>query len=461
MSDNPINIIREADLELEFSELGQKYLGGNFFVDWAREHVLEAIDYHANELTDEHSIVQIPELTIQVNFNSGNNFFKDSEGWSAVLNERILTALKKALADNKVSGTSVQLYRANIVLSYIRTGFLRQHVTDQKWEELITAFFEEILVNNRLQAQWFGIIQGREEFIRFFELLNERKLLAWLERWTGVLNLPLLLNGTLALFELNPGYFRPTSLSDFYFKVITQLPVMEMSLVPTLQRIIEQNKGPEKAVHSELVLPGEIRQEIPDVFEIAASKDIPNRKMEEISADKDGFPDIEEKGAYVNQAGLVLLAPFLPAFVKDLGYADNKGNLVKPRELPMLFHYIATGRDKAFEWSLSLPKLLAGLELRQHCDTTIKTTAKLDKKINNLLQSVIEHWAVLKKTSPDGLRNTFLMRNGELKFRNGFYFLYIEEETVDILLSYISWNYMTIKLDWMRDILFVKWNNQS
>jgi len=127
----------------------------------------------------------------------------------------------------------------------------------------------------------------------------------------------------------------------------------------------------------------------------------------------------------------------------------------------MLFHYIATGRDKAFEWSLSLPKLLAGLELRQHCDTTIKTTAKLDKKINNLLQSVIEHWAVLKKTSPDGLRNTFLMRNGELKFRNGFYFLYIEEETVDILLSYISWNYMTIKLDWMRDILFVKWNNQS
>lgn len=461
MSSGSVNIIRQANLELEFRELDPKYLGENFFVDWGKEHVLEAIDYHANELTDGDSIVQIPELTIQVNFNSGNNFFEDGEGWNAVLNDRILTALKNAIAENRDLRTSVQAYRANIVLSYIMTGFLRQAVTDQKWQELTAAFFNEILENTRLQTQWFGIIQGREEFLRFFYMLNEKKLQEWLERWTGVLNLPRLLSGTLSMFELNPGYFRPPSLPDFYFKVITQLPAMEMSLIPTLQGIIEQSMSPEKGVHSELVVPEEIRPEIPDLFDIASPGDIPFGKMEEISVGKEEIPDIDDKGAYVSQAGLVLLAPFLPAFVKDLGYVDDKGNLTKPRELPMLFHYIATGRDTAFEWNLSLPKLLAGLELRQHCDTTIITTDKLDKKIDILLRSVIDHWAALKKTSPDGLRNTFLMRNGELKFRNGFYFLYIEEETVDILLSYITWNYMTIKLDWMRDILFVKWNKQS
>jgi hypothetical protein len=165
-----------------------------------------------------------------------------------------------------------------------------------------------------------------------------------------------------------------------------------------------------------------------------------------------------EDMAFVGQAGLVLLAPFLYMFLKNIGHTGGKGQLKGKRKLPMLLHYLVTGETTAAEWKLTLPKILSGLQPGNYCKTKIKPTNKLDTQIKELLNAVIGHWNVLKKTSPDGLRSTFLVRGGKLKFRNGFYYLYVDEHTVDILLNYIPWNYTTIKLNWMKHILFVEWN---
>ena len=90
--------------------------------------------------------------------------------------------------------------------------------------------------------------------------------------------------------------------------------------------------------------------------------------------------------------------------------------------------------------------------------TEILPTPEMDQLIDELLASVIEHWSKLGNTSSEGLKNTFLIREGELLMKNGFYYLNIKEKSFDILFSYIPWNYTAIKLDWMSTLMFVEWH---
>jgi hypothetical protein len=168
-----------------------------------------------------------------------------------------------------------------------------------------------------------------------------------------------------------------------------------------------------------------------------------------------------EEGAFVSQAGLVLLAPFLPAFLKDIGYLNSDGEWTQQQQLPILLHYIATGELETPEWNLTLPKILSGLKPGQHCDTLLSLNSKINLQIDELLASVVEHWSALQNTSTAGLKETFLAREGRLKQKNGFYYLYIKEKAFDILLSFIPWNYSLIKLEWMQKILFVEWKSNS
>lgn len=56
--------------------------------------------------------------------------------------------------------------------------------------------------------------------------------------------------------------------------------------------------------------------------------------------------------------------------------------------------------------------------------------------IHSLLQTVIDYWEVLKSTSPDGLREGFLQRQGKLT-RSGDrnWKLQVEQQAIDILLG--------------------------
>jgi hypothetical protein len=76
---------------------------------------------------------------------------------------------------------------------------------------------------------------------------------------------------------------------------------------------------------------------------------------------------------------------------------------------------------------------------------------------NDLLQSVIEHWGKLGSTSPDGLRVNFLQRTGTLSLHDAAAELKIAEETADILLNYVPWNFKLIRLPWMQYLVHVHW----
>jgi Contractile injection system tape measure protein len=79
------------------------------------------------------------------------------------------------------------------------------------------------------------------------------------------------------------------------------------------------------------------------------------------------------------------------------------------------------------------------------------------KEADLLLESVIEHWKVLKNTSVNGLRETFFKRDGLIMKNDVGWLLKVERKTLDVLLDNIPWGFSTLHLQWMPEVLHVEW----
>jgi len=171
-------------------------------------------------------------------------------------------------------------------------------------------------------------------------------------------------------------------------------------------------------------------------------------------------PEEEITGIYINQAGLVLLHPFLHIYLNDVALVDQESFRDESAQQTAIYllHYLATRQTDAPEYELVLPKLLCGWPLNQAiaCNIDLPTTAL--NEAEHLLQTAIDYWQALKNTSPDGLREGFLQREGKLtRNDNGAWKLQIERQSIDILLSRLPWGLNIVKFPWMEDMLIVDW----
>ncbi len=158
-------------------------------------------------------------------------------------------------------------------------------------------------------------------------------------------------------------------------------------------------------------------------------------------------------------AGLVLLFPFLASFFKNIGLVKEQefiNEKAKSLAVQTLF-YLAKGKILGDEDEYFLPKIICGMAPNSFIKTR-KTLPKLIKnEANDLLKSVIEHWSVLQNTSPDGLRASFLVRNGKLKMEPDQIIIKMEESGVDILLNKITWGFRNFRLPWMQVTIITEW----
>lgn len=171
---------------------------------------------------------------------------------------------------------------------------------------------------------------------------------------------------------------------------------------------------------------------------------------------REEHPD-SKQGIYVENAGLVLLHPFLPQFFSTLGIAGDDRLLQSDRALNLL-HFLATGRTVAPEYELVVPKILCNVALGTPVESQLELTNREQEEAIVLLEAVIRHWQALRNTSPDGLRGAFLLRPGKVSLcDDGDWFLQVESRTHDILLDQLPWGLSMIKLPWMRQMLRVEW----
>lgn len=191
----------------------------------------------------------------------------------------------------------------------------------------------------------------------------------------------------------------------------------------------------------------------PTAPEVEESRGSP--KAHEVEAIRE-HPEAKE-GIYVENAGLVLLHPFLVRFFATLDIAAENA-LLQPERALCLLHFLATGQSTAPEYELILPKILCNIPLLAPVETHLELTAAETQEAVVLLEAVIRHWSVLRNTSPDGLRGTFLLRSGKVSLRDdGDWLLQVESSSVDILLDQLPWGISIVKLPWMDKLVWVEW----
>ncbi|WP_462255459.1 contractile injection system tape measure protein [Ferruginibacter sp.] len=169
----------------------------------------------------------------------------------------------------------------------------------------------------------------------------------------------------------------------------------------------------------------------------------------------------EEKSVFIENAGLIILHPFLQNLFKTTGLMEEerfKSDFCKQKAAHLL-QYLINGEQQLPEFVMPLNKILCGLTNEEHIDRFIQLEDAEIKEAGELLKAVITHWTVLKNTSAASLQQTFLQRKGKLSFNetDGYWKLQVERNTVDILLDKIPWGFAYIKLPWMLSPLAVEW----
>jgi len=162
---------------------------------------------------------------------------------------------------------------------------------------------------------------------------------------------------------------------------------------------------------------------------------------------------------YINNAGLVLLHPFLPALFSHLKLIEENAWIDEASVYKAILatQFMVTGKDETEEFDLVLNKILCGIDNEEVVPTTILPDEETKTECDVLLMEVIKHWDVLKNTSIAGLREGFLQRSGKLSRVDDGWLLQVEQKAIDVLLNHLPWGIGIIKLPWMNEMLVVEW----
>lgn len=167
----------------------------------------------------------------------------------------------------------------------------------------------------------------------------------------------------------------------------------------------------------------------------------------------------EEDGLFVQHAGLVLVHPFLRSLFSLCGLLEGKhfSNTVNQQKAIYLLHYIATGATTAEEHELVIPKILCGYAIEEPVNADVLLSINELQEADDLMRAAIAQWNILKSTTPDGLRQGFLQRNGKLHTKNEQLYIEVEKNAIDVLLDHLPWNLGLIRLPWWGEIIRVEW----
>lgn len=162
---------------------------------------------------------------------------------------------------------------------------------------------------------------------------------------------------------------------------------------------------------------------------------------------------------YVNNAGLILLHPYLHILFDALGLLEKRAFKTPAAQdkAVQLLGFLASGETDVPEYELVFPKLLCGLLPEDPVDRFVELTAQDKTEANELLAAVINNWNALGSTSADGLRGNFLMREGKLQLQGDEWRLRVTQTSYDLLLNRLPWALSVVRLPWMPWVLKTEW----
>ncbi|MCW5618832.1 MAG: hypothetical protein KIS65_06445 [Nitrosomonas sp.] len=162
---------------------------------------------------------------------------------------------------------------------------------------------------------------------------------------------------------------------------------------------------------------------------------------------------------YIDNAGQVLAAPYLPRLFSLLGLMDADvfiDRTAAERAVPLL-QFMVNAKNESPEYQLLLNKILCGLTPGIPIQSRIVLSPHEHDTIEGLMRGMIQNWKTIGNTSISGLRETFLQRRGRLILQEEIWFLTVEPGPFDMLLDNLPWSFSVIKHRWMERAIHVTW----
>ncbi|MEM7295655.1 MAG: contractile injection system tape measure protein, partial [Pseudomonadota bacterium] len=158
-------------------------------------------------------------------------------------------------------------------------------------------------------------------------------------------------------------------------------------------------------------------------------------------------------------AGVVILHPYIKLLFKRLDVLNEQGRIADgalDRAYSILSYLTLHGGPPD-----PMHYILLGLEGRPRLTAqSLEDSART--MINGLLEAIISQWGKLGKTSPDGLRETFLRRDGFLTIEpNSGTRLSVAPGPFDMLLDALPWSLSPVGLPWMIAPCHVDWRSKD
>ncbi|OXB06240.1 contractile injection system tape measure protein [Flavobacterium pectinovorum] len=160
---------------------------------------------------------------------------------------------------------------------------------------------------------------------------------------------------------------------------------------------------------------------------------------------------------YVNNAGLILIHPFLKQLFENCKLLHKDNTINDPEVAAHLLHYIATAKEQDYEHEMLFEKFLCNIPANQTINRNITLSEELKNHSNEMLQAILENWSIMKDSSVALLQNEYLQRPGKIMLSEDHPKVIVERKTQDILLDKIAWNLGIVKLAWKNKIIFVDW----
>ncbi|HEY8402449.1 MAG TPA: contractile injection system tape measure protein [Cytophagaceae bacterium] len=162
---------------------------------------------------------------------------------------------------------------------------------------------------------------------------------------------------------------------------------------------------------------------------------------------------------YINNAGMVIFHPYLTRFFKMLNLVDKKEfkDEYSAHKAAHLLQYLVNKGLQSEEHELVLNKIMCGIDINTPVFRDIELTEEDKATCESLIEGVIQNWPILKNTSSENFRASFLIREGRLMDDPKGWMLKVEERGYDVLVEKLPWAIGMVKLPWMSKIVYVEW----
>jgi hypothetical protein len=474
------NIIQKTILNLQYNGNADGFFMQKEISDWCHLGLLPSLEEILEKADTGTTIKKIDRIELEIDI--GNK-----ADWLSHLSKEISFQLQKKLnelkpeADGNVREQTVSQGFFEILISFLQKGYLPWSATIRNRGEFSAALLAAVEkgINDDIKSQLMKVISAPVARRRLVDQLNDKE---WLH--LAVLFYPdhkdeiqSVLKDIETLLSIIPEEEGKQVKKGFKLNVLENIgnsnsrEALREVAIELAKKIYSlfypDRKGTYKKYQPASIIldeaMGKVEKEAEEnLFRQSKRPDaIRGLKDEQIKQADKGEPEEQAsetsgESIYINNAGLVILAPFLPAFFKKLNLA-NEDKITQIELAVNLTTYLATGMEYAAEFEMVFAKILCGIDPSVPVSPVVAFTEEQKKESQELLLSAIEYWNVLKDTSPEGLRESFLQREGKLNFINEEWILQVEQKPYDMLLQSLPWNISMIRLPWMKWMLKTEW----